>query len=383
LSSGAVQGLKRVAFLIAYLHKGGMQKAVSNISCALPSHFEQYVVFFGTEDPGFEYHGKMVNLDVPGNVKSGLLRKAANSLRRKQRLQQFIDAHEIDTVVSFGEAANILNCLTKRKRTVLSVRVSIAEGLAETGRSAAIYRSMVRRLYRSADKVIAVSEALACQLTSVYDVPRSLIQVIYNLYDIDKIQDLSAEPPPPAAARIFDDPTVINVGSLVYQKGQEFLIRGFALARQKAPDLRLAIVGQGELQGRLEKIAAELGVAGAVHFLGFDPNPYRYLSRSRVFALTSRFEGFPNVLAEAMICGLPVIATDCKTGPSEILGDSEYGILLPDITEKNASQVEREIASSIIRLLQPECARRYSGLASLRASHFSKDRLIQNWVEVL
>ena len=374
---------KRIAFLFAHLHKGGMQKAVSNISCALPSHFKQYIVFFGTENPGFEYSGEMVNLDAAGDPGSGAVRKAANFLHRRRRLQQFIDDNRIDTVVSFGEAANIVNTLTRRKRTVLSVRVSIEEGLADTGGYAAIYRAMVKRLYRRADKIVAVSEALARQLNGLYGVPSDIVQVIYNLYDINKIQRLSKEAIPASMNAIFDAPTLITVGSLVYQKGHEFLIRGFAAAKQKIPELQLVIVGRGELQARLQEIATEMRVAECVHFLGFDTNPYKYLARSRVFALTSRFEGFPNVLAEAMICGLPVIATDCPTGPREILGDSEYGILLPDITDQNARQVESQLAASIGTMLQPECGRRYAAQSGLRAADFSHDRLIRKWVEVL
>ena len=383
MSSSAAQPKKRIAFLFAHLHKGGMQKAVSNISCALPAHFQQYVAFFGTEDPGFEYRAEMVNLDVPGDIGSGLVRKAMNFQLRRRRLQQFIDANKIDTVVSFGEAANILNSLTRRKRTLLSVRVSIEEGLADSGRYAALYRAMVKHLYRRADVVIPVSEALARQLGALYGVPPGIMKVIYNLYDIGKIRALSAEALPSGVDWIFDDPTVINVGSLIPQKGQEFLIRGFAIARRKVANLRLAIVGRGELQGRLEQLASELGVGDAVHFLGFDTNPYRYLARSRMFALTSRFEGFPNVLAEAMICGLPVIATDCKTGPREILGDSEYGILLRDITPENAAIVEDEIAVSILRLMEPECAHHFSEQAALRAADFSRERLVGEWSATL
>lgn len=374
---------KRVAFLFAHLHKGGMQKAVSNISCALPAEIEQFVAYYGTENPGFEYRAAMVDLDVPGRMGTGLARKAANFVIRARRLQQFIDCNRIDTVVSFGEAANVLNCLAKRKRTVLSVRVSVDEGLRDAGGYAAAYRTMVKRLYRQADVVVPVSQALGEQLQTLYNVPQSKLNVIYNLYDIEKIRKLAAEPLPKAVEPIFAKPTLVNVGSLVAQKGQEFLIRAFAQAARKVSGLQLAIIGQGELEGYLRRLAEEEGVGNAVHFLGFDSNPYRYLARAKAFVLTSRFEGFPNVLAEAMICGLPVIATDCKTGPREILGDSQHGFLLPDITEQNATQVEQEIAASIVNVLPPESAAKYGRLARERAADFSQDRLIQRWVEVL
>src|SRR5437773_11747030 len=91
LSSIRHAGAKRVAFLFAHLHKGGMQKAVSNISCALPPEIEQYVVYFGTENPGFTYNAEMVDLNVPGTMESGAVAKARNVFRRVKLLQQFID----------------------------------------------------------------------------------------------------------------------------------------------------------------------------------------------------------------------------------------------------------------------------------------------------
>jgi glycosyltransferase involved in cell wall biosynthesis len=376
-------GRKRVAFLFAHLHKGGMQKAVSNISCALPAEIEQYVVYFGTEDPGFPYRAEMVDLAVPGGMEKGLITKLANFTRRVRLLQRFIDEQRIDTVVSFGEAANVLNSFVRRKRTILSVRVSIEEALAQSGIYAAVYKGLARRLYKRADLVVPVSQGLAEQLTERFCVPAEKIRVIYNLYPVDRIRELSREPLPDEMAEWLAAPTVINVGSLIHAKGQVHLIRAFAAARRDHPALRLLLVGIGDREPALRAEAASLGVSAAVRFAGFDANPYRYLSRARMFVLPSRFEGFPNVLAEAMICGLPVIATDCKTGPREILGDSEYGILVPDIDAGNEGAVEQQIAAAIVRMMDPACAAHFREKAMERAAEFSQERLIDRWGEIL
>jgi len=383
LSTGAKEVRKRVAFLFAHLHKGGMQKAASNISCALPDRIQQSIVFFGTENPGFEYNATMVDLAVPGSMHTGAIRKAMNFGRRLSLLQRYIDDNHIDTVVSFGEAANVLNGLTRRKRTVISVRGSINDGLTDTGIYAIPYRILVKRLYRRANVVIPVSEALSDQLYTQYDVPREKMQVIYNLYDTRKILAAADEPLPVGLESVYQCPVVVTVGSLVTPKGHEYLIRAFARARESVPDLQLVLVGEGELEHSLRALAHNEGVANGVHFAGFDTNPYRYLRPARMFVLASRFEGFPNALAEAMICGLPVIATDCKTGPREILGNSEHGILLPDITCENSAIVERDIAAAIVRLMNPNCAYHYGELARLRAAEFSQERLIGEWVAVL
>lgn len=373
----------RIAFLFGHLHKGGMQRAVSNISCALPESIKQYIVYFGTENPGFEYKAEMINLDIPGSMNSGAAQKAVNFARRINSLQQFIDRNRIETLISFGETANIINCLTRRKKTILSVRVSLEEGFKQSGKFGAVSRQLVNWLYRKANVVVPVSHALAQQLKQQYGVPQQKLKVIYNLYDLNKIRHMKADPVSAKWEPIFENPTVINVGSLIHQKGQEHLIRGFTLAKRNIPDLQLIIIGSGELKPALLNLSESLSVAKDVHFIDFDANPYKYLSRAGVFAMTSQFEGFPNVLAEAMICGLPVIATDCKTGPREILGESEYGILLPDIDSENQSEVEQNLADSIAAILEPSNADRYRTKALIRAEDFSQERIISSWLEIL
>src|SRR5579871_2368158 len=107
---GSEQQNCKILFLFAHLHCGGMQKLAANLSGALPANYTQYVVFFATENPEFVYHAEMVNLQVQGSMKSGPVRKLINFGLRLRRLQKFIDDHQIDLVVSFGEAANVLNC---------------------------------------------------------------------------------------------------------------------------------------------------------------------------------------------------------------------------------------------------------------------------------
>src|SRR5579871_1139229 len=289
LDSGIRMGVsgKRIAFLFAHLHKGGMQKAVSNISCALPESYQQYVIYFGSDNPGFTYNAKEIDLKASGAMRTGAAHKAANFVRRVRRLQEFIDSERLDTVVSFGEAANVLNALTRRKRTVLSVRVSLEEGLAQTGRYGGAYRLLIRSLYRKADLVVPVSQALAEQLQHEIGVPEAKLKVIYNLYDLEKIRRLAQEPTPSQYDPLWEQPTVVSVGSLIYQKGHEHLIRGFAAAKKRLAALQLLLIGEGELEGRLRALASELGVESSVHFVGFDSNPYRYMARAQVFVLPS------------------------------------------------------------------------------------------------
>jgi glycosyltransferase involved in cell wall biosynthesis len=360
-----------------------MQKQASSLSCAMPDGVEQFVVYAGTENPGFPYRATLVDLQAAPGRRGTPAHKLLNAARRLRRLQAFLDANRIDAVVSFGEAANVLNLLTKRKRTVLSVQVSLPEGLAQMGRYGSAYGHLIRRLYPRADRIVAISDGIAGQLVEMFGVPREKIVRIYPFNDSAQIAALAAEPLPPAVADRFTRPTVINVGSLVAQKGQERLIRAFALARPHVSDLQLCLVGRGDQQGEFEALAESLGVRSSILFTGFDPNPYRYMARSSVFALCSRFEGFGNVLAEALLCGLPTISTDCPIGPREILGDSEYGLLLPHLTDANEAQGVEQLAESIVTLITTEAGEYYRQKARERSSAFRTETLLGQWCRAI
>jgi exopolysaccharide biosynthesis WecB/TagA/CpsF family protein len=123
-------------------------------------------------------------------------------------------------------------------------------------------------------------------------------------------------------------PCFVFAGRLVPQKDPETLLRGFALLVRAGP-ARLVILGDGPLRGAMHHLAAELGVASRVHFAGYVADPYPWMRVARAVILTSRYEGFANVIVEALACGTPVIATDCPHGPSEILARGQFGVLVP------------------------------------------------------
>ena len=188
----------------------------------------------------------------------------------------------------------------------------------------AAVKTLVRHCYRAADCVLANSHEMALGLERNLGVPHERLRVIHNPIDIDHIQRMAAEPLAQAPARRF----VVTAGRLEHQKAHDLLLQAFA-ASPACRDMDLVILGKGSLEGALKAQAAGLGIADRVHFPGFVANPWAYLSRAALFVLSSRWEGFPTVVAEALACGVPALVTNCDYGPAEIVSHGDSGWVVP------------------------------------------------------
>jgi glycosyltransferase involved in cell wall biosynthesis len=196
---------------------------------------------------------------------------------------------------------------------------------------------------------------------------------------------------------------VLTCGRLIPAKGQEALLRAFAAIADEVPDARLIILGEGPLRGRLESLRAHYGLEGRVFLPGFQQNPHAWVQRSTVFVLPSRTEGFPNALLEAMLLGRPVIATDCPSGPRELLDpDSNpnektstlqfapFGILTPPLeTKENGddaplSHAEQALAKGLKALLTDTTLREeYAAKAEERAQLFDYEAVLNEWLTLI
>lgn len=187
---------------------------------------------------------------------------------------------------------------------------------------------LARLTYPRAHAVVAVSEGVADDLIDVIGIPRRLVRVIYNPIVtpefVEKTRALLGHP----WFEPGEPPVVLAVGRLRAQKDFGLLIRAFAQIRQERP-ARLLILGEGEDRPVLEATITEFGLGQDVSLPGYVANPYPYMRQAAVFVLSSRWEGLPGVLIEALYCGVPIVATDCHSGPREILVDGQYGRLVP------------------------------------------------------
>jgi len=236
-------------------------------------------------------------------------------------------------------------------------------------------RLVARYSYRRADMIITTTRMMSHDLQDKFGIPAHKLRLIYNPLDLESIRTQSkyaVEHPWFHNKSGVKKPIIISMGRLVKQKGFSDLIRAFAIVKRRLP-ARLVILGQGKKVGQLQELAQSIGVARDVLFCGFQPNPYKYLANSSVFVLSSYWEGFPNSLVEAMACGIPVISTDCPSGPVEIIEPGKNGLLVP-VKDPGA------LAEAVLRVLEDgKLSRRLANDAQRRSMDFSIVNIVKKY----
>jgi glycosyltransferase involved in cell wall biosynthesis len=232
---------------------------------------------------------------------------------------------------------------------------------------------LARIFYRRADEIILVSKGAAQHFMEVTHLPKDLIRVIYNPIVIDELIVQSKTRPEHAWFSASNTPVILAVGRLTKQKDFGTLLRAFSLLRERIPLTKLIILGEGKERSRLEQLSKELGIQNSVQLLGFVMNPFSYMANASVLVLSSRWEGFPNVLTEALACGTPVVSTDCPSGPAEILENGRYGSLTP-VGDAHA------LAEAILSTINHPPS---SAMLRKRAMDFSIENIIPQYLDVL
>jgi len=238
---------------------------------------------------------------------------------------------------------------------------------------------LAAKAYRQADAVVAVSQGVADDLTEYLDLPPEKIKVIYNPIITPELLEGMNKPVDHPWFGPGELPVILSVGRPGRQKDFITLIKAFAKVCEQIP-VRLLILGEARdpnkkqrRKSELLELAKQLGVEEALDFQGFVHNPYSYMANAAVFVLSSRYEGFGNVIAEALACGCPVVSTDCPSGPTEILRHGEYGKLVP-VGDESA------MARAILAALQDRTDREK---LYKRASDFSLEPIARDYLGVL
>ncbi len=376
----------RLALLISGLGLGGVQRTMLTLAGGLADR-GLAVDLLVPDDRGpfrrlIPANVRLVNLSrwwlrVPV-IRARKRRKAllmapaiADYLRRERPDALLSASHYVNLAALWGRGlAGTSTRLVISQRTQLSV--AITNSKLPLLRRRPLLAWMTRRYYPRADAIVAVSDGVADDLAEVAHLPRARVVTVYNPTDLAYIATCAAQPAPHPWLEDGGAPVIVALGRLAAQKDFATLLRAFAQMRATRP-ARLLILGEGRLRPQLEALARELGVSDAVALPGYAENPFAALARARLFVLSSRYEGLPGALIQALACGCPVVSTDCPSGPLEILDHGRYGRLVP-VGDADA------LAAAMRATLEetPDPNRQQA-----RAAHFSVDRAVDAYLDLM
>lgn len=249
------------------------------------------------------------------------------------KLIRYLRAYRPAALLSSLELTNLIALLAVKLsgvqcKTVIRVAVAVSEHKRLRWKKV-LEKQVLRRIYPLADEIIAVSDGVKADLVQFAGLDEEKITTIYNpIVTKDMIKNADALIHHKWVGNKHEPPVILRVGRFSKQKDFPTLIKAFSLLIQEVP-ARLVILGDGTERPVLEKIAHELNIQTVVDFPGFVDNPYPYFLNASVFVLSSRWEGLPSVLIEALALGCPVVSTDCPYGPDEILNAGKYGEIVP------------------------------------------------------
>ncbi len=364
--------MKKLLLIVPSLHQGGLEKVCAATARLMQPYFDVQIAIFDSRNVAYDIKGiPVADLRLPSRPDK--IGKVINVIKRGLKLRRLKKREHIDIAYSFGPTANLANIASG--------------GGAEKWFGIRSYMDMgnpkqIRLFCRYADRLICCSETICREVQEKYKCDKAV--TLQNPFDMKEVRALSEQEEaelPWSEGRIL-----ISMGREDVVKGFWHLLKSFSLVHTKLPDTKLMIIGKGEFLPYRE-LARGLGIDDAVYFTGLKKNPYPYLKAGSLYVLTSYYEGFPNAMVEAMSMGLPVIATDCMTGPREILED-QYGILIPnmspeeDFDSQNITEEERNLAGEIIDLLEnKDKMEHYHKMAVKRAGDYTAESYIEKICE--
>lgn len=386
---------KNIALLIPSLMRGGAERTASILS----EYFYNLgnnvyiIVDFHNPNTSYNYRGKILKLNkcIYKNQYYSILEKASEVKSYKKK-------YSIDITVSFMEESNFINILSRyNDKIFITIHTYLSNRLPTWGTKGIIYKFLIMFLYNKADKVISLTHIGKKDLINNFYLNKDKIKIIYNpinleeslknnkFYSIDKTKK----------------DIIITVGRLENVKSQWHLIRAFNEVCKKNRNAYLLIVGKGPLLDYLKSLVSQFNIQSRVYFLGLQKDIYRFLSLSKVFVLSSQTEGLPNSILEAMACGLPIISTDCISGPREILAPNtkyynlskieycKYGVLTPKIDGKKyhcktkLTYSEKMLSQAILNMLSDKAMyNRYCKLSKIRVKKFDINKVGAKWVNL-
>ena len=377
---------KHVLIVINSLSQGGAERVVSIL-------LERYY-----HDNNFEVELLLLEDEIaykiPSGVKVTILSKLNNedsSIKKTlfipflaYKLAQYTKTHKPDLIVSFlyrADFVNILASLSSKVPVIVSERVNASSTYNNSSLNAKINKFLIKKLYPKASMVINVSEGTKQDLVENFGIEDAKQIVIYNPYDSEKIRMLSRDVCDIEGDR---EKTIVAVSRFRPIKNMQMILEAFATLDN---DTKLILVGDGSEEENLRVLCDALNISTRVLFVGAQDNPYKYMSKASLYVSSSRSEGFPNALVEAMICGCSIISTDCPSGPREILApDSDFtqrmtkGVEYAEFGALVSVDDTDALATALLKLLNDDEMREtYAKKSVMRANDFQLETIYKHY----
>lgn len=316
----------RIAFFLSHLAGGGAERVAVMIGGSLleRGHRVDFVLAQAT--------GPLLQ-DIPSGARVVDLH-ASRTLTALPGLTNYLRRENPFALIAIPDHTNLVAIWAKllanaTARVVITNHINASLSIRNTPKlQEKLYPHLLRVFQRTAYAIVAVSSGAADDLAHRTGIRRERITVIYNPVFHPGIEILKAQPLDHPWFAAGQPPVVLAAGRLTLQKDFATLLQAFSSVRQNRP-VRLVILGEGELREPLVALAKDLHIDADFNLPGFINNPYAYMARCRVFVVSSAWEGFGNVLVEAMASGSQIVSTDCPSGPAEILEKGKYGRLVP------------------------------------------------------
>lgn len=317
--------LRRLSVLMSFSGAGGVERMMVNLLSEMAKQLEQIdLLLLRDNSPHLQ--------SLPDNVRLIKLR-SKHSLTAIPELSRYLKREQPQALLvakdRAGRAAVRARSLAGTQTPIyIRLGTNLSAALQNKSALSAWFRTApMRRLYAKVNKVIAVSEGVRQDTIAVTGLPADRVTVIRNPVITEQLLQNAQAPVPHPWLEDKSIPVVIGAGRLSQQKDFATLINAFALL-QKKQQVKLIILGEGGLRPQLAQQIQDLGLQDCVLLPGFQKNPQCWVARANLFVLSSRWEGSPNVLSEALALGVPCVATRCPSGPNEVLAEGRYGPLV-------------------------------------------------------
>ncbi|GAB5401395.1 MAG: glycosyltransferase [Aureisphaera sp.] len=355
----------KIALVGNSLSSGGAEKAQARLSMFLDANGVEVHHILVSDKITYPYAGKIFNLGLLKNASNDVF----NKLKRLIALRKYLKKEDFNYIIDFRVKKNffqeslIANWVYKAPY-VMSIRSFNTDYYFPNNPQKAA------RIYKKSHALVAVSKALQQKIETDYGYTN--VTTIYNGLDFQALEVLSQED----SALPF--PYILGIGRMQSGIKQfDHLIHAYNESNAKERGMHLVLVGEGEDRKGYEELVSQLKLENVVHFYSFKENPFPYFKNAFVTALTSKFEGFPNVLIESLALGTPVIAYDCESGPSEIILHEENGLLIKN-QDKDAMK------EGLNRLVNDKDVYEHcKGNAKTSVNQFAMEHIGQQWLELL